>query len=86
MRCVYCGEEYDLGPDGGIEGMRYFPEGERMYWKHVRESKRHQAGLSMQALLVHEQLDHLQVILKKAKAAKAKQKREEKKRAKTQQD
>lgn len=82
--CGYCGEGYYPGPASG-ELWVWYPQGEAMYWKHVRESTKHQRMLTVQAYIVHVQLSEAGEILNEARKARARErariKRQEKKDA-----
>jgi len=39
-RCAFCGETYPLG-EQGPGSWTWYPEGERMYFRHCRESQHH---------------------------------------------
>ncbi len=87
MKCVYCGETYDLGPRSLKVSFPYYPNAEAYHWKHVRDSKRHQWLLSVMSRIVHEQVVEVGVFMKEAQRVRnnerARLKRLEKKNATT---
>lgn len=81
-RCGICDEHYDLGDpyhacrscraNGFVDncqvGLTYYPDGEYAYWRHTRESARHQRVLALRDQTRLELLNRLNPVINEARA------------------